>query len=164
MAAETDFLSSGTDVVGRAARTVFLLAILLGGMVLFAGCASAPPADGAFFLGLENRWVEAIAKHDTAALDRLLDDSFLDSTFRGGLRTKKDVLTGPPAAGPYRSIRLDDLAVRRYGSRTAVVTGINVLQGASAQDIARIRFTDVFVERQGEWRAVSAQETLQEKP
>lgn len=124
-------------------------------------CASA--AGPAPFVELEHRWVEASQAHDTSALDRLLDDGFVDTTFRGGVRTKRDVLDGPPAGGPYRSIRLDELRVRRYGG-TAIVTGVNVLQGPAAGDVARVRFTDVFVERRGGWRAVSAQETLEALP
>ncbi len=50
----------------------------------------------------------------------------------------------------------------RYG-RTAVVTGVNVLRGPGG-DVARVRFTDVFVAQRGRWRAVSAQETLEGTP
>ncbi len=103
----------------------------------------------------------ALQRHDTAVLDRLLDPSFLDSTFRGGIRTKTDVLSGPPAGVGYRHLRFEDLNVRRFGGDTAVVTGVNVLQGATPGEIVRVRFTDVFVSRGGAWRAVSAQETLE---
>lgn len=136
-------------------RLLIAAAALLG----FA-CASAPPS-ASFFIDLEHRWIEALAKHDVAALDRLLDDSFIDSTFRGGVRTKHDILTGPSAGAGYHSIRLDDVVVRPYGGRTVIVTGVNVLEGSTASDVARIRFTDVFVRFGDEWRAVSAQETLE---
>ena len=132
--------------------------------LLLTGCAvslRSHPADD--LVALEHRWVEAIRSHDVAQLDALLDESFVDSTFRGATRTKEQVLSGPPAGGRYHSIRLDDLAVRRYGS-TGIVTGVNVLQGAGAGDTVRVRFTDVFVKRRGRWRAVCAQETLQTTP
>lgn len=144
--------------VSMSARRILGLGFFLPALA----CATAGADGDAAFIALENRWVEAIQKHDTAALDRLLADTFVDATFRGTLRTKKDVLTGPPAAGPYHSIRLDELAVRRYGPDTAIVTGLNVLQGKGPEDVARVRFTDVFVRKDGRWRAVSAQETLQE--
>ena len=138
--------------------TLLCLSVALGA----GACASVPRADDAtFFARLERQWVDALARHDRAALDRLLDDRFVDSTFRGTIRTKREVLDGPPAGGPYHSIRFEELEVRRYGRRTAIVTGVNVLEGASAADLARIRFTDVFVIEDGRWRAVSAQETLQ---
>lgn len=130
------------------------------GILLLAGCASIGATPDATFVDFEHRWVEALQKHDIAALDAILDDTFVDVTWRGAIRTKHGVLTGPPAAGPYRTLRLDDLTVRRYGRDTAIVTGVNVLQGATADDVARIRFTDVFVKKGGGWRAVAAQETL----
>lgn len=135
------------------------LALLATAMLFALACATSTPPSK--FTGLENEWVAAIRDHDTAVLDRLLDDSFVDTTYRGALRTKSEVLGGPPAGGPYRTVRLDDVAVRMYRDHTAVVTGVNVLQGTSEQDVVRVRFTDVFVLRGKSWRAVSAQETLQ---
>lgn len=132
----------------------------LGLVLLVAGCARAPEPSSGDLVTLEHQWVAAIEHHDTARLDAILDDSFLDSTFRGDTRTKAQFLTGPRAAGKYHSIDLDDLKVRRYGD-SAVVTGVNVLRGDGADDIVRVRFTDVFHLRDGRWRAVSAQETLQ---
>lgn len=133
--------------------------LLLAIVFAAAGCASAPSA--AYFAELEQRWLAALQAHDTAALNELLDDSFVDSTFRGGTRTKHDVLTGPPAGGAYKSVRLDELKVRAYGSRTVIVTGVNVLEGPS-KDTVRVRFTDVFCKSGLRWRAVAAQETLEQ--
>jgi ketosteroid isomerase-like protein len=143
----------GMDGRSLAAALLALLPLSLG------GCASSGRTAAAELTEVEHRWVEALRTHDTAALDDLLADGFVDSTFRGETRTKREVLAGPAAGGAYRSLRLDDLAVRTYGS-TAVVTGVNVLRGP-AGDEARVRFTDVFIRRHGRWRAVSAQETLQ---
>jgi hypothetical protein len=139
----------------------WVIAGLLAGACTSTGGLAGPSADR--LVDLEHWWVEALAAHDTAVLDDLLADDFIDSTFRGGIRTKQEILTGPPAGGPYRSTGLEELRVRRYG-RTAVVTGINVLRGPGDPrgDIAHVRFTDVFVLQRGRWRAVSAQETLQE--
>ncbi len=140
-------------------RALLGLSLLVAPLIL--GCASTASSTTAELEAVEERWVAALRDHDTAALDRLLDDRFVDSTFRGALRSKRDVLTGPPAGGPYRSIRLEDLAVRADGGATAIVTGVNVLRGASDDDDVRVRFTDVFVREKGGWRAVAAQETLQ---
>jgi len=115
------------------------------------------------FAGMEHQWVEALEKHDVATLDRLLSEDFMDSTFRGAIRDKKAILSGPRVAPAYHSSGFEELKVRVYGSDMAIVTGINVLQGSSPADVARIRFTDVFVRQNGQWRAVSAQETLQTK-
>jgi len=146
----------------RSNRARMIVALGIPALALTTlACASAGSTTTAQLTEVEARWVKALREHDTVALDRLLDDSFVDSTFRGTLRGKRDVLAGPPAGGPYHSIRLDDLAVRSYGRSTAIVTGVNVLQGKDAADIVRVRFTDVFVRQHGEWRAVAAQETVE---
>lgn len=144
-------------------RTSHLLGTALALSLLAGACAPRGGDSAARLVDIEHRWVDALARHDTAVLDELLADSFVDSTFRGGIRTKREVLAGPPAGGAYRSIRLDELAVRRYGRGTAVVTGVNVLRGPEG-DLARVRFTDVFVVEHGRWRAAAAQETLVQQP
>lgn len=133
----------------RVAQVVFIVAV---------ACASAAPPR-AEFLALEQRWIAALAAHDVAALNDILDDTFIDSTFRGTIRTKPDVLRGPAAGQGYRSVRLDDVVVRPYGRATVIVTGVNVLEGTKGDQV-RVRFTDVFHKRGGAWRAVTAQETL----
>jgi ketosteroid isomerase-like protein len=110
---------------------------------------------------IEHQWEEALEKLDTTILNELLSDDFIDSTFRGAIRDKQAILTGPRNAAQYHSLRFDDLRVRSYGDDIAIATGINVLQGRTKEDIVRIRFTDVFVKQNHRWRAVSAQETLQ---
>jgi hypothetical protein len=136
--------------------------------VLFLALAALAPGCGlsetAELTELEHRWVAAIEKHDTAFLDRLLVDEYTDVTFRGAVRSKLSVLSGPPAAGRYHTVRLEGLRVRVYGWNAAVVTGVNVLRGAAPGDSARVAFTDVFVRRHGRWRAASSQETLQAGP
>ncbi len=134
-------------------RSILLFALAL----LFGGCRSAPAPD---FIRLEEKWIAALQQRDLPALRELLDDSFVDSTFQGTLRTKDDVLGGSAAGSRYRSVRLDDVRVRRYGSATAIVTGVNVLQGPNGGELVRVRFTDVFRKIRGRWRAVTAQETL----
>jgi hypothetical protein len=138
--------------------------VLIGLLVSSMAGACASSTSGATALvELEHRWVDALRTHDARALERILDDTFLDSTYRGELRTKQQVLSGPPAGGGYHSTGLEGLEVRVYG-RTAVVTGVNVLASDPPAAPVRIRFTDVFVRRGTQWRAVSAQETLQSSP
>lgn len=131
--------------------------LVLGALAAGCGAPAAPPA--AHFIALEHRWVEALASRDTAALDSLLTDDFTEVTWRGEIRSKHDMTMAHPTPGAYRSIGLESIAVRPHRG-AVIVTGVNVLQGADSTDVARVRFTDVFVEEEGRWRAASAQETL----
>ena len=55
--------------------------------------------------------------------------------------------------------RLEDVQVRLFENRFGIVSGVNA--ASSPAGSARLRFTDVFVLRDGRWQAVSAQETLE---
>ncbi|MGE5176013.1 MAG: nuclear transport factor 2 family protein [Hyphomicrobiales bacterium] len=160
--------AAGRRATLEARASAAALVAALAGALLAAGCGTpAPPKvpPAAHFVALEQRWLEAIAAQDSAALDSLLTDDFLDVSWRGELRSKHNLTMMRMAGAPpkYRSRGLESLVVRQYGG-AVIVTGVNVLQGADTTDVVRVRFTDVFVEDGGRWRAASAQETLEATP
>ena len=146
--------------IGAAALRAGLLAAALA-LPALAGTrtgAAEPPADLGRFKALEQAWLDAIARHDTATLDRLLAPGFVDTMWNGGLRDKPAVLQAARrSAPPHGHQTLRDIAVARYGD-VAIVTGLDI-----AGD-AQLRFTDIFVRHKGHWRAVRAQETLVRAP
>lgn len=106
---------------------------------------------------IEQTWITASSNTDRVTLDKLLDDSFIDTTPSGTRRSKSDVLLAPPPP-PGSTQTLMNLEVHLTGN-TAIVTGINHFNpGANAQP-SDYSFTDVFVRRETGWRAVSAQMT-----
>ncbi len=108
-------------------------------------------------LRIEHDWLKALTERDRAALDRILAGDFMNSTWKGELRDKRQMLEG--LAKPVRySQRLDDLKVNLY-QETAIVRGINIVTDQTGRILTRIRFTDVFIYRGGWWQAVAAQET-----
>ncbi|HEY3949567.1 nuclear transport factor 2 family protein [Phenylobacterium sp.] len=115
----------------------------------------------------EAAWVAALKAHDGATLQRLLASDFVDTTWQGVRRDKAAALAAAaPTAAPTGGVgdqALSELAVGLYGN-AAVVHGLNTVRGPDGAVRAHIRFTDVFVYRQGGWRAVSAQETLEQAP
>lgn len=139
-----------------------LLAALLSAAQAAAFAGSSGLVDEAAvdktLIHLEHVWVRALEEHDVPVLQRILADDFIDTSYRGRLRTKADLLAGRVSAD-IASERLSELKVRVFGN-TAVVTGLNTVTGTKQAWAARVRFTDVFVRRNGRWQAVSAQETL----
>ncbi|HET6726380.1 MAG TPA: nuclear transport factor 2 family protein [Gammaproteobacteria bacterium] len=108
---------------------------------------------------LENAWVKAIAQHDVSALDRILADEFVDTSWTGALRDKQQMLARARSRrGGSGAQRLQDVRVRFYHG-AAIVTGTNVVTNKRFGEV-RVRFTDVFVMRDHRWQAVSAQETV----
>ncbi len=110
----------------------------------------------------EARWVEALENRDSAALRALLDDDFVDITWKGEVRDRGMAVAALEAPGrPSMKQTLQDIRVRFAAPDVAVVTGVNVASGKAPDFTARIRFTDAFVKRAGAWKAFTAQETLE---
>ncbi len=122
---------------------------------------SAAPAEQSV-RDAEARWVEALEKRDAAALRALLDEDFVDITWKGEVRDRRAAVDALEAPGrPSMTQTLHDIRVRFAAADVAVVTGVNVVSGKAPDVTARVRFTDVFVKRTGAWKAYSAQETLE---
>jgi hypothetical protein len=112
-------------------------------------------------LDLQHRWVEALVKADTAALDAILVDSYVD-TDESGCRFDKAGVLVALKTGDLKLISITLLKTRvdRYGN-SAVLTGTSAQTGTfQGQLIApRILFTATLVLQSGRWRAVAAHRT-----
>lgn len=132
--------------------TLALAAILLA----LSGVAyGAAPAE-LRLLDLEQAWMRAAQQRDIPALKRILSNDYVDINYRGILRHKADALRASNIQTSNYTQKLRQEKVRLYG-KTAVVTGCDVLVAGKQSYFAR--YTDVFVEKNGVWRAVSSQET-----
>jgi hypothetical protein len=107
---------------------------------------------------VQHQWVEALVKADTAMLDAILADSYVD-TDEGGSRLDKAGVLAALKSGDLKlaSITLLETHVQRYGD-SAVLTGASEQTGAfRALPIApKILFTATLVLQNGKWRAVAA--------
>jgi ketosteroid isomerase-like protein len=139
-----------------------IIALLVVVVSIFPVLASslvmaAQDRDEATVLRLEHEWLRALVERDAATLERILADDFVDSNWKGELHTKKQVLEGLGTPSPY-SQHLRDVRIQLYGSM-AIARGLNEISGKDGQIVMRIRFTDVFLYRHGNWQAIAAQET-----
>ncbi|RKR44204.1 nuclear transport factor 2 family protein [Paraburkholderia sp. BL17N1] len=129
------------------------LAILLASSL--ASPAFASDQDEATLKAMEQTWATATANTDRVALEKLLDDSFVDTTPSGSHRSKSDLLLAPPPP-PGSTQTLMDMEVRVNGD-TAIVTGINQFRANRGARPVDYSFTDVFVRKSEGWRAIAAQ-------
>ena len=112
-------------------------------------------------LELQHRWVEALVQADTAALDAILVDPYVD-TDESGCRLDKAGVLAALKSGDLKlaSITLLETHVHRYGN-SAVLTGTSAQTGAfQGKAIApKILFTATLVLQNGKWRAAAAHRT-----
>ena len=119
--------------------------------------AFATDNDETTLKAMEQTWITAIVNTDRVTMDKLLDDSFVETSANGQRRGKSDLLLAPPPP-PGSSQVLMDMDVHLNGD-TAVVTGTNHFKPGPTVQPVDYSFTDVFVRRVDGWRVVSSQMT-----
>jgi len=110
---------------------------------------------------LHNESFQAILRADAAVLERVWADDY-SLTNPGGNVMEKAGFIGALKSGDlkFETLDLSDTNVRVYGD-AAVVTGrATVKAKGDNQDISeQVRYTSVYVKRQGRWQAVAMQTT-----
>jgi ketosteroid isomerase-like protein len=139
--------------------TVILLAFTFSTCLLGQESTASKRGTAQTLTALENKWVEALAKADTATLDSILADNFWD-TDEHGHRSDKQGIFSVLKAGDLKiqSIKLSDMKVHVYGDAAVVIaTAAQVGNFRGQKMTATIVFTDTFVKQDGLWRAVASQ-------
>lgn len=104
---------------------------------------------------------QALLQADTVALSRLVALEFVEISRLGQIRTRADNIKDI-ASGDLKltAVKYDSLVVRIYGE-VAVLRGIADNTGTfrGFPFSGKIRYTRVFVRRDGRWQAVAMQQT-----
>ena len=112
-------------------------------------------ADEQALLQIERDWMAAWLKQDTAVLDGILADGFVEN-YQGKATAKKQYIADMKA-GIYKleSAEVVDMRAVVFGDQ-AVVNGISVTKGTTRgkDDSGKRRWTDVYAKQDGRWRAV----------
>ncbi|MFM0225201.1 MULTISPECIES: nuclear transport factor 2 family protein [Paraburkholderia] len=131
----------------------FALTALL--MASFTLPAFATDQDESTLKAMEQTWITAVTNTDRVTLEKLLDNSFVETSPNGVRRSKSDLLLAPPPP-PGSSQDLTDMDVRVNGD-TAIVIGTNRFKTNPAAQPVNYSFTDVFVRKADGWRIMSSQ-------
>jgi len=131
-----------------------------------AGLATASGPAESEVAQIEQQRFAAMQAADIATLDRLLSADLTYTHSSGKLETKQEFLGGiRSGALKYRTVAPEGLSVRVYES-AAVVTGrchFQVEADGRQLDL-QVRFTDVYVKRDGAWQLVAWQSTRLPEP
>src|SRR5437868_11070893 len=117
--------------------------------------AGHPLDDAGVLAYMERPWNDASLKNDASWTERNYAFDASDVSSRsGGIMTKAQAVADARSnTTTLQSLDLSDLNVRTEGN-TAIVTGINRVVARDAQGKSmdrRVRFTDVFIKRDGRW-------------
>jgi ketosteroid isomerase-like protein len=106
-------------------------------------------------------WLDALARNDFAAVERIVADDYVITAAEGKVMNKTEDLE-PIKTGDvkFETANVEDVNIRVFG-KTAIVTGIGSFKVVShgRRFEARERFTDVYVKRKGRWQPVASHTT-----
>ena len=109
---------------------------------------------------LESRWEAALLTHDSSMIEKIVADDFIGTSSSGKTGDKATLLAEAKRdTNTYTSAVSSDMNVRLFAPNVAVVTGIARESGKTKTGKAfsnAYRFTDTWVERDGEWQCVAA--------
>jgi ketosteroid isomerase-like protein len=109
---------------------------------------------------LESHWEASLLSHDTSTIEKIVADDFIGTSSSGKTGDKATLLAEAKRDNnTYTSAVSSDMTVRMFGPSVAVVTGIAKETGktkAGKTFTHSYRFTDTWVERNGEWQCVAA--------
>lgn len=129
---------------------------MLVALMAFAGL-SAGYAQGdsdsdveAKILAMEHVWGQAYVSKDPKALERILDDAFVNVDSDGRLQTKADVLMEMRTSTALQFLT-ESMAVHLHGN-TAIVTGVFLIKGVERGKpyAQRERFVDTWLYKNGQ--------------
>ena len=123
-----------------------------------ADCPKNQPKTEAALVQAEETWAAALSRKDADAVACLLAEEFEDADVDGSLLTRSQTLEHIPHRKPGTN-HLSELRGRVEGN-SGFTRGLATLVDESGKVKARVRFTDVFVYRDGRWQALAGQETL----
>jgi ketosteroid isomerase-like protein len=127
-----------------------------------APCPTGQAKDGKALIQIEETWARALEHRDTAALGCILADEFEDAGPDGQLTARATTLAKAaehPAEHPAVHHELSDLRAQVHGD-FGYIRGLATAADRQGKIMARVRFTDVYVYREGRWQCVAGHESM----
>ena len=133
-----------------------MLVALLASVGTSAGYAQDADSDvEAKILATQHMWGQAYVSKDPKALERILDDEFVNVDSDGILQTKAEVVAEVRTSTVVQFLT-ESMVVHLHGN-TALVTGIFQLKGVDRGKpyAQRERFVDTWFHKNGQWVSIA---------
>jgi hypothetical protein len=135
---------------------VWLLALCP--IALAAPCPTNQTKDANALVQSEWTWAKALEEHDSAGLSCLLAAEFEDAGPDGTLQDR-DTTLAKAAKHPFVHHELTEMQPHVRGD-FGYIRGLATAVDAQGNVLAKVRFTDIYVYRDGRWQAVAAHESM----
>jgi hypothetical protein len=140
---------------------IALWLLLLCPAAYAAACPVDQTKDEATLIQIEQTWARSLETQDISALMCILADEFEGSGSTSTLADKKTILTRVDNhKGWHRE--LSEMHAHLYGD-FAYIRGIATSQ-VTPKLTNKVRFTDIYVYRDGRWQCVAAHESFFPRP
>jgi len=132
--------------------------LVLCSLAYAAPCPTAQVKDGSALVAAEQTWARSLEHQDTATLGCILADEFEDAGPDGKLTDRATTLA---KAAVHRAVHheLSDLHPHVQGE-FGYIRGQAAAVDAQGKTVATVRFTDVYVYRDGRWQCVAGHESM----
>jgi ketosteroid isomerase-like protein len=151
----------------RTFRKTYLIATALAVALLVSAQTKVAPAKDDDVRAVERERVRAVVAADTAALGRLLGNDLTYTHSTAWVETKAQFLESlRSGALKYEKMDHRDVQARVYGAAAVLIglSDVRVHSPRAGQVEMQIRFTAVYVNRDGRWQMVAWQSTRVPQP
>jgi hypothetical protein len=138
------------------------LVVLSCSLAHAAACPAGQPRVGDALVQAEKTWALALEKHDTETLGCILASEFEDAGPDGKLSDRSTTLAAVPSRRKlHEELRdLNPHVQRDFG----YIRGTATATDPDGKFVAMVRFTDIYVYRDGRWQCVAGHESLMTSP
>jgi len=125
---------------------------------LGTSCPDAPAKNSNALIEIEHTWARALEWRDAEVLGCILAEEFKDTDPQGSVSDRAATLA---KASVHRTVHheLNELEAHVYGD-FGYIRGLATAIDPHGKIMARVRFTDIYVYRDGRWQAVAAHESM----
>ena len=139
-------------------QSLWLWLLIFCPLVYAERCPAGAAKNETALVQAEHAWAGALEQRDAAALGCILAEEFEDTDPQGNVSDRATTLA---KAGVHRPVHheLQELSAHVYGD-FGYIRGLATALDAQGKIVARVRFTDIYVYRDGRWQAVAAHESM----
>jgi ketosteroid isomerase-like protein len=157
------FANRTLETIVKQALMGIWTSFLLCPMVAAMSCPVGQRTDGSALVHNEQAWAKALEQRDSAVLSCLLADEFEDAGPDGVLQDRETTLIKAANHQPVHHQpvhhELTEMHFHVHGD-FGYIRGLATAVDAQGKVLARVRFTDIYVYRDGRWQAVAAHESM----